>query len=114
MELPTDADDEVASWIAAGTPPIYFGFGSMPVKSPCNKVTMIGAACTQLGERALICSGAGDFNHVPRMSNVKIVSGENHAAISPACGAAVHHGGAETTAAGMRAGVPDAGSPGRG
>ena len=27
----TDADDEVASWIAAGTPPIYFGFGSMPL-----------------------------------------------------------------------------------
>ena len=31
MEFDTDADDEVASWIAAGTPPIYFGFGSMPV-----------------------------------------------------------------------------------
>jgi UDP:flavonoid glycosyltransferase YjiC (YdhE family) len=33
-ELPTDADNEVASWIAAGTPPIYFGFGSIPVESP--------------------------------------------------------------------------------
>ena len=29
LELPTDADEEVASWIAAGTPPIYFGFGSI-------------------------------------------------------------------------------------
>ncbi len=34
MELPTDADEEVASWIAAGTPPIFFGFGSMLVESP--------------------------------------------------------------------------------
>ena len=33
MELPTDADEEVASWIAAGTPPICFGFGSVPVES---------------------------------------------------------------------------------
>ena len=29
MELTTDADDEVASWIAAGPPPICFGFGSI-------------------------------------------------------------------------------------
>jgi UDP:flavonoid glycosyltransferase YjiC (YdhE family) len=35
LELPTDADDEVLSWIAAGTRPIYFGFGSMPLtRSP--------------------------------------------------------------------------------
>ena len=33
LELPTDADDEVVSWIAAGPPPIYFGFGSMRVES---------------------------------------------------------------------------------
>ena len=28
LELPTDADEEALSWITAGTPPIYFGFGS--------------------------------------------------------------------------------------
>ena len=33
LELPTDADREVASWIAAGTAPIFFGFGSMPVET---------------------------------------------------------------------------------
>jgi UDP:flavonoid glycosyltransferase YjiC (YdhE family) len=41
MELPTDADEEVASWIAAGTPPILFGFGSIPVESPADVVAMI-------------------------------------------------------------------------
>ena len=51
LEMPTDADDEVLSWIAAGTPPIYFGFGSMPVQSPAETVAMISEACTQLGER---------------------------------------------------------------
>ena len=65
MELTTDADDEVASWIAAGTPPIYFGFGSMPVESAADTVAMISAACAQLGERALICSGASDFSRHP-------------------------------------------------
>ena len=57
MELTTDTDEEVASWIAAGTPPIFFGFGGTPVKSPADTLAMIGAACAQLGERALVCSG---------------------------------------------------------
>ena len=41
MELPTDADDEVASWIAAGTPPICFGFGSVAVESAADTLAMI-------------------------------------------------------------------------
>jgi len=106
MELTTDADDEVASWIAAGTPPICFGFGSIPVESPADTVAMISAACAQLGERALVCSGGSDFSHVPHFEHVKVVGAVNYAAIFPACRAVVHHGGAGTTAAGLRAGVP--------
>lgn len=34
LGLQTATDDEVTSWISAGKPPIYFGFGSMPVQSP--------------------------------------------------------------------------------
>ena len=106
MELPTDADDEVASWIAAGTPPIFFGFGSMPVECPAEMVAMISAACAQLGERALIGAGWSDFSDVPHFEHVKVVGTVNYAAAFPACRAVVHHGGAGTTAAGLRAGVP--------
>jgi UDP:flavonoid glycosyltransferase YjiC (YdhE family) len=106
MELTTPADDEVALWIAAGTPPIYFGFGSMPVESPADTVAMIGSACAQLGERALVCSGGSDFSHVPHFDHVKVVGTVNYAATFPACRAVVHHGGAGTTAASVRAGVP--------
>ena len=45
LQLPTDADDEVLSWIADGPPPIYFGFGSTPVAPPAETVAVIGAAC---------------------------------------------------------------------
>ncbi|EUA32969.1 putative glycosyltransferase B [Mycobacterium xenopi 4042] len=106
MELPTNADDEVASWIAAGTPPIFFGFGSIPVESPADTLSMIGGACSQLGERALLCGGSTDFSHVPHMEHVKVVDTVNFAAIFPACRAVVHHGGAGTTAVGLRSGVP--------
>jgi UDP:flavonoid glycosyltransferase YjiC (YdhE family) len=106
MELTTDADDDVASWIAAGTPPIYFGFGSIPVESAADTVAMISAACAQLGERALVCSGWSDFSHVPHFDHVKVVGTVNFAAAFPACRALVHHGAAGTTAAGLRAGIP--------
>jgi len=106
LESPTAADEEVLSWIAAGTPPICFGFGSIPVESPADTLSMISAACAQLGERALVCAGWTDFSNVAHSDHVKVVGTVNYAAIFPACRAVVHHGGAGTTAAGLRAGVP--------
>jgi UDP:flavonoid glycosyltransferase YjiC (YdhE family) len=106
MELPTNADEEVASWIAGGTPPICFGFGSIPVESPAETIAMIAAACAQLGERALVCSGGTDFSDVPHFEHVRVVGVVNYATIFPGCRAVVHHGGAGTLAACLRAGVP--------
>jgi vancomycin aglycone glucosyltransferase len=106
LELPTDADQEVLSWIAAGTPPIYFGLGSAPINTPADTFTMISAACARSGERVLICSGPNDFTNVEHLDHVKVVPAVNHAAVLPACRAVVHHGGAGTTAAGLRAGIP--------
>ncbi|WP_406815319.1 glycosyltransferase [Mycobacterium sp. M23085] len=106
LGMPTGADDDVLCWIADGTPPMYFGFGSTYVTSPAETVAVISAACTQIGERALICSGPNDFSQIPPAEHMKIVEAVNHAAIFPACRAIVHHGGAGTTAAGLRAGVP--------
>lgn len=106
LELAAAADAEVAEWIAAGTPPIFFGFGSIPVESPAETLAMIGAACAQVGERALVGAGWTDFSDVPDLDHVKVVGAVNYATMFPACRALVHHGGAGTTAAGLRAGVP--------
>jgi UDP:flavonoid glycosyltransferase YjiC (YdhE family) len=105
LQLPTDADDDVVSWIAEGPPPIYFGFGSaVRFASSADTVAVIAAACAQLRERALICTGPNDVTG--QSEGVKVVAAVNHSAILAACRAAVHHGGAGTTAAGMRAGIP--------
>jgi UDP:flavonoid glycosyltransferase YjiC (YdhE family) len=106
LELATEADEDVMSWIAAGTPPICFGFGSIPVESPADMIAMIAGACAQVGERALVCAGWTDFSNVPQFDHVKVVGAVNYATIFPSCRAVVHHGGAGTTAAGLRAGVP--------
>ena len=106
LELPTAADDELAEWIAAGTPPIYFGFGSMPVESPPSAIAMISAVCAELGERAVISTGVWDVDDLPHHDHVKLVGAVNHSTVFPACRAVVHHGGAGTVAASVRAGVP--------
>ncbi len=106
LESPTDADDAVLSWIGDGTAPVYFGMGSTPISPPAEIVEMIVAACAQLNQRLLICTGPNDLAEFDRFDHVKFVSAVNHATILPGCQAAVHHGGAGTTAAAMRAGVP--------
>ncbi|MUL63422.1 glycosyl transferase family 1 [Mycobacterium sp. CBMA 234] len=106
MASPTGADVDAAAWIADGTPPIFFGFGSVPIGSPAETIAMIGAACEQLGERAMVGAGGTDFSNVPQLDHVKVVGQVNYATIFPGCRAVVHHGGAGTLAACLRAGVP--------
>ncbi len=107
LQLPTDEDDDVLAWIGAGTSPVYFGFGSTPLAAPADTIAVISAAAEQVGVRALICLGASDFCGIPVQSHVRVVSEANHAAVFPVCRAVAHHGGAGTTAAGLRAGVPE-------
>jgi UDP:flavonoid glycosyltransferase YjiC (YdhE family) len=106
LELATADDDEVMSWIAAGTPPVFFGFGSIPVESPADTIAMIDAACARLGERALVGAAGTDFGNAPHSERVKVVGLMNYATVFPACRAVVHHGGSSTTPIAMRAGVP--------
>ncbi|OFJ52118.1 glycosyltransferase [Mycolicibacterium grossiae] len=106
LELPTPNDGDVLEWIAAGTPPIYFGFGSMPVTSPSEAIAMIASVCAELGERALISTGVWDVGDVAVGEHVLLVGAVNHAKVFPSCRAVVHHGGAGTVAASVRSGVP--------
>jgi UDP:flavonoid glycosyltransferase YjiC (YdhE family) len=106
MASPTDADQEVLDWIRAGAPPIFFGFGSVPVASPAATVAMIAAATARLGERAVIGAGGTDFGGIALPDHVTVVGQVNYATVFPHCRAVVHHGGAGTLAACLRAGVP--------
>lgn len=106
MELHTDADDEVASWIAAGSPPICFGFGSVGVESAAGTLALISSVSARLGERALVCAAGTDFGPITPPAHVKVVGQVNYSAIFPLCSAVVHHGGSGTTNATLRAGVP--------
>jgi UDP:flavonoid glycosyltransferase YjiC (YdhE family) len=107
MELTTEDDDEVASWIASGRPPICFALATIAAESPAATLEMIGGACAQLGERALVCTGRRDFSSgAAQFEHVKVIGMANYGRVFPACRAVVHHGGSGTTHASLRAAVP--------
>lgn len=93
------------SWIDGGSPPIYFGFGSMPVRDSAALLGAIDEACEALGERALVCAGWNDFGDIAS-DRLHVVSAVDHDRTFARCRAVVHHGGAGTTSAAIRAGKP--------
>jgi vancomycin aglycone glucosyltransferase len=105
-EMSTPTDEDTLAWIAAGPAPVYFGFGSTPVAEPADTVAVITEACARLGIRGLICLGPHDLGGGTMAEHVQVVRDVNHASVFPRCRAVVHHGGAGTTAAGLRAGAP--------
>ena len=106
LELPTPADAPVHAWIDAGRPPIYFGFGSMMIDNAVEFITTITQVCRDIGERALIGTGSLAPDGLPATHDVMTVRAISFAEIFPRCSAIVHHGGAGTTMASVRSGVP--------
>ncbi|MGW5574157.1 glycosyltransferase [Nocardia thailandica] len=98
-------DAELDAWLDAGDAPVYVGFGSMAVDDPAALVRMLREVCARRGTRLLLASGWAGIatGYSPEVAVVEQV---DHAAVLPRCVAAVHHGGAGTTAAALRAGVP--------
>ncbi|CCQ17131.1 putative glycosyl transferase (fragment), partial [Rhodococcus sp. AW25M09] len=106
-----DADPDLDRWLQAGSAPVYFGFGSMPVPDPAALLRMIDTVIGRLGIRALVCAGWSDLTGAESVAarsnpNIMIVESVDHTSVFPRCLAAVHHGGAGTTAASARAGLP--------
>lgn len=96
-------------WLEDGPPPIFFGFGSMPLPEPEAFMEMAAELCEELGLRALMGSG---WTHISTAAcdlpdNLAIVEEADHAWLFPQCAAIVHHGGAGTTHAALRSGVPN-------
>lgn len=98
-------DPELEAWLDAGTPPIFFGFGSMPVVDPAKTLEDIAVAARETGVRALVGAGWSKLGVVDH-EHVFVRSGFDHARVLPRCVGAVHHGGAGTTAASLTAGLP--------
>lgn len=103
--------EELAAFLAAGPPPVYIGFGSMVDRDPHALTEMLLTAVRRNKLRAVLSSGWADLMPKSLPDGVFVLSDVPHAWLFPRMAAVVHHGGAGTTAAGLRAGVPSAAVP---
>ncbi|XP_042481246.1 sterol 3-beta-glucosyltransferase UGT80B1-like isoform X1 [Macadamia integrifolia] len=98
---------EFTQWLQDGPKPIYIGFGSMPLEDAQNATNIILKALKDTGQRGIIGRGWGDLGILEEASeNVFLLEDCPHDWLFPQCSAVVHHGGAGTTATGLRAGCP--------
>jgi sterol 3beta-glucosyltransferase len=108
--------DEAPNWtppaalldfLERGSPPVYVGFGSMGSRNPEQTADLILQAIALTGERAILQSGWGGLSKADLPDTVFMVDSISHSWLFPRMAAVVHHGGAGTTSAGLRAGVPN-------
>jgi UDP:flavonoid glycosyltransferase YjiC (YdhE family) len=99
-------DEVLEAFLRSGSPPVYFGFGSVPGIDPTAMTGMILDALAMTGKRGLLTGGGGAIGKVETSASVFFLTGAPHDQLLPRASAAVHHGGAGTTAASLRAGLP--------
>lgn len=101
-------DPELDAFLKAGSPPVYIGFGSIVVDDPNAMTKMIFDAIKLAGIRALVSKGWGglgaDDLGIPE--GVHMLGNVPHDWLFQHVASVVHHGGAGTTAAGIKAGKP--------
>lgn len=101
--------DDLRHFIEAGPPPIFLGFGSMPLRHPRQTTALNLEALARSGQRAVLHAGwAGMAKSAgtqlpPRVFAIDYAP---YRWLFPRMAAVIHHGGSGTTAAGLRAGVP--------
>jgi UDP:flavonoid glycosyltransferase YjiC (YdhE family) len=97
-------------FLQAGSTPIYVGFGSVSSQNSAELVDLVEQALKQVGRRGVLATGWGGLEsslcNQPLSSDIFVTDNIPHDWLFPHMAAVVHHGGAGTTAAGLRAGVP--------
>ena len=107
FDEPGTLDPRVDAFLCLDPAPIYIGFGSMVAPRAPALASQTIAAVRALGRGAIVAGGwAALDRHVLDADDVLTVEGVPHHLVFPRVAAAIHHGGAGTTTAAARAGVP--------
>jgi UDP:flavonoid glycosyltransferase YjiC (YdhE family) len=94
------------TFLEAGDPPVYIGFGSMAGRNPEQLARLSVEALVESGQRGLLLTGWGGLRPDRVPDHIFVLDAAPHSWLFPRMAAVVHHGGAGTTAETLRAGVP--------
>ncbi|XP_058729336.1 sterol 3-beta-glucosyltransferase UGT80A2-like [Vicia villosa] len=99
--------ESLVKWLEDGDKPIYIGFGSLPVQDPKKMTQIIVEALETTGQRGIINKGWGGLGNLTEpKDSIYLLDNIPHDWLFLHCKAVVHHGGAGTTAAGLKAACP--------
>jgi UDP:flavonoid glycosyltransferase YjiC (YdhE family) len=97
---------KLTDFLAAGPPPVYIGFGSIADRHPESLTELVLEALNRTGQRGILQAGWGGLGGKRLLDKVLQIEWVPHDWLFPQMAAVVHHGGAGTTATGLRAGIP--------
>ena len=103
--------DDLSAFIEAGKPPVFIGFGSMPIKNAQQTTTTILEALKQSGQRGVLHMGWGGLGNQSLPDYVFRIEYAPYEWLFPRMGMVIHHGGSGTTAVGLRCGIPSCAVP---
>lgn len=103
-EQPWQPPADLLTFLKNGAPPVYIGFGSMAGQDAAHTTQIVINAMREAGQRAILAAGYGGLMPTTNSDMVYTIDAAPHEWLFPRCAAVVHHGGAGTTAAGLRAG----------
>lgn len=108
LDVPRDwqPDPALVKFLQAGPPPIYVGFGSMFMQGGARKTDIILKALRLAGQRGVLATGWGGLTADSASNEIFVLDAVPHDWLFPQVAAVVHHGGAGTTGAALRAGKP--------
>lgn len=113
--FPDDPDwqppSALVNFIERGQPPIFIGFGSMPVKNPTQTTKTILRALKLTNQRAILHAGWSGLGDQGLPDNIFKIDYAPYSWLFPKMALVIHHGGSGTTAFGLRAGVPSCAIP---
>jgi sterol 3beta-glucosyltransferase len=97
----------LTDFLERGPAPVYLGFGSIgDPKQAAQTARTVAEALRQTDQRGILATGWQGSSDEPLPENIFTLESAPHSWLFPRMAAVVHHGGAGTTAAGLRAGVP--------
>ena len=96
----------LAGFLESGPPPVFIGFGSMNNIAAERLTKIVLQALELTGQRGLLATGWGGMGQADLPDTVFRVEDVPHDWLFERVRAAIHHGGAGTTSASLRAGVP--------
>ncbi|MGW0515950.1 glycosyltransferase [Crossiella sp. NPDC003009] len=105
---------ELTAFLDAGEPPVYVGFGSMPMLDATDLAGVVVDAVRAQGRRVVLGSGWAELSTAGDLADCFVVGEVNQQALFGRVAAVVHHGGAGTTTTAARGGVPQVVVPQRG